>query len=222
MTDFLIERRYLDICKETNSCYLKGQGRCLVLVRLMPRPKETHIFSPPKIRTSSRKMQFAHKIAFLNVQSFTQARSKGCLLLYQIYPYICSYHLHGSSVEQAVAKNNVIFFNWQSKAWQFLQGRTPLLKKNLPAMQETWVRSLGWEDSLEKGKATHSSILTQRIPWTVQTMGSQRVGHDCATFTFTPFLKFLEESDFLDPGSSVQVKATPTQSFLFLFKFFYN
>ena len=39
--------------------------------------------------------------------------------------------------------------------------------KNLPAMWETWVRSLGWEDPLEKGKAAHSSILTWRIPWTV-------------------------------------------------------
>ena len=42
-----------------------------------------------------------------------------------------------------------------------------LLVKNLPAMQETWVRSLGWEDPLEKGKTTHSSILAWRIPWTV-------------------------------------------------------
>ena len=41
------------------------------------------------------------------------------------------------------------------------------LVKNLPAMQETWVLSLGWEDALEKGKATHSSILAWRIPWTV-------------------------------------------------------
>ena len=54
--------------------------------------------------------------------------------------------------------------------------------KNLPAMQETWVRSLGWEDPLEKGKATHSSILAWRIPWTeksdrLQSMGSQRVRH---------------------------------------------
>ena len=39
--------------------------------------------------------------------------------------------------------------------------------KNPPAMRETWVRSLDWEDPLEKGKATHSSILTWRIPWTV-------------------------------------------------------
>ena len=41
------------------------------------------------------------------------------------------------------------------------------LVKNLPVMPETWVRSLGWEDPLEKGKATHSSILAWRIPWTV-------------------------------------------------------
>ena len=41
------------------------------------------------------------------------------------------------------------------------------LVKNLPAMQETWVRSLGWEDPLENGTATHSSILAWRIPWTV-------------------------------------------------------
>ena len=52
------------------------------------------------------------------------------------------------------------------------------LVKNLPAVQETWVQSLGWEDPLEKGKATHSSILAWRIPWTIQSMGSQRVGHD--------------------------------------------
>ena len=52
------------------------------------------------------------------------------------------------------------------------------LVKNLPAMREIWVRSLGWEDPLEKGKATHSSTLTWRIPWTVQSVGLQRVGHD--------------------------------------------
>ena len=51
------------------------------------------------------------------------------------------------------------------------------LVKNLPAMQETPVRFLGWEDPLEKGKATHSSILAWRIPWTVQSLGSQRVRH---------------------------------------------
>ena len=55
--------------------------------------------------------------------------------------------------------------------------------KNLPAMRETWVQSLGWEDPLEESMATHASILARRIPWTEapggrQSMGSQRVGHD--------------------------------------------
>jgi hypothetical protein len=55
--------------------------------------------------------------------------------------------------------------------------------KPLPAMWETWVRSLGQEDPLEKEMAIHSSILAWRIPWTekpggLQSMGSQRVGHD--------------------------------------------
>jgi len=62
--------------------------------------------------------------------------------------------------------------------------------KNLPAMQETWVQSLSWEDPLKKGMATHSSILAWRIPWTeepggLQSMGLQRVGHDWATHTLT-------------------------------------
>ena len=53
----------------------------------------------------------------------------------------------------------------------------------LLAMQETWVRSLGWEDPLEKGVAIHSSILAWRIPWTeepggLQSVGSQRVRQD--------------------------------------------
>ena len=52
------------------------------------------------------------------------------------------------------------------------------LVKNPPAMRETWVQSLGWEDSLEKGNATHSSILAWRIPWTVEPMGLQTVGHN--------------------------------------------
>ena len=54
--------------------------------------------------------------------------------------------------------------------------------KNLPATQETWVQSLGWEHPLEKGMATHFSILAWRIPWTeepgrLQSMGLQRVKH---------------------------------------------
>ena len=55
------------------------------------------------------------------------------------------------------------------------------LVKNLPAMwetRETWVQSLGWEYPLEKGKDTQSNILAQRIPWTIQSMGSQKVRYD--------------------------------------------
>ena len=59
------------------------------------------------------------------------------------------------------------------------------LVKDPPAMWETWVWSPGWQDPLEKGKSTHSSILTWRLPWTIYSMGSQRVGHDWVTFTLT-------------------------------------
>ena len=62
--------------------------------------------------------------------------------------------------------------------------------KNLPGMQETWVRSLDWDDLLEKGMATHPRILAWRIPWTkkagrLQPMGSQRVRQNSVTNTFT-------------------------------------
>ena len=55
--------------------------------------------------------------------------------------------------------------------------------KNPPAMWETWVRSLGWEDPLKKGIATHSSVLAWKTPWTeepggLQSVGLQRVRHD--------------------------------------------
>ena len=61
--------------------------------------------------------------------------------------------------------------------------------KNPPAMQEAQVQSLGREDPLEKGMATHSSILAWKIPWTeepgrLQSMRPQRVGHNEETFTF--------------------------------------
>ena len=64
-------------------------------------------------------------------------------------------------------------------SWVFLVAQ---MVKNPPTMQETWVQSLGREDPLEKGTATHSSILAWRIPWTeepdgLQSMGLQRAGH---------------------------------------------
>ena len=72
--------------------------------------------------------------------------------------------------------------------FEFLIGETVFetmvaqLVRNQPAVWETWVQSLGWEDLLEKGMATHSSILSWRIPWTeesgrLQSKGLQTVGH---------------------------------------------
>ena len=63
-----------------------------------------------------------------------------------------------------------LLYSWASLVAQ--------LKKNPPAMWETWIRSLGWEDPLEMGKTIHSSILAWRIPRTVESLGLQRVGHD--------------------------------------------
>ena len=78
--------------------------------------------------------------------------------------------------------------NWASLVAQMV--------KNLPAMQETWVWSLGQEDPLEKGMATHSRINAWRIPWTeepdrLQFMGSQRVGHTWVTDTSTSIVNGL-------------------------------
>ena len=61
-------------------------------------------------------------------------------------------------------------YSWASLVAQLL--------KNPPTVLETWVQSQGWEDSLEKGKATYSSILAWRIPRTVLSTGLQRDGHD--------------------------------------------
>ena len=75
------------------------------------------------------------------------------------------------------------FFVWLTHYPLFGASLVAQMVKNLPAMQETWVRSLGWEHFLEKGiPASHSSILAWRIPWTeepgqLQPIGSQRVGH---------------------------------------------
>ena len=72
-------------------------------------------------------------------------------------------------------KGYLLQYSWASLVAQ--------LVKNLPAMWETWIQSLGWKDPLEKEIATHFSILAWKIPWTekpggLQSMESQRVGHD--------------------------------------------
>ena len=77
-----------------------------------------------------------------------------------------------------------------------------LLVKNLPEMQEIWVRSLGQEDSLKKGMGTHSGILTWRIPWTeepgrLQSTGSQRVRHDWVILTSSHFADLLHFVPFI-------------------------
>ena len=73
--------------------------------------------------------------------------------------------------------------NLKPRAYVFCASLVAQMIKNLPAMQETWVQSLGWEDPLEKGMVTHSSIFAWKIPWTeksgqLQSTGSQRVGHN--------------------------------------------
>ena len=89
------------------------------------------------------------------------------------------------------------------------------LVKNPCAMQETWVRSLGWEDPLEKGTATHSSILAWRIPGTEEpgglpSMGSPRVGHDWATslslFTFMHWRRKWQPTPAFLPRESPRTK----------------
>ena len=85
-----------------------------------------------------------------------------CVYIY-IYIYVCIYILSTTTVFRAAL--------------------VAQMAKNLPAMQETQVQSLGWKDPLEKGMTTHSSILAWRIPWTeepsgLQSMGLQRVGHN--------------------------------------------
>ena len=63
---------------------------------------------------------------------------------------------------------NPLQYSWASLLAQMV--------RNLPAMQETWVQSLGWEDPLEKGMATHSNVLVWRIPWTEEPGRLQFVG----------------------------------------------
>ena len=74
------------------------------------------------------------------------------------------------------------------------------LVKNPPAMWETWVRSLGWEDRPKKAKATHSSILAWRIPCTVYSMGSLRV-HMTERLPLSLFPKQTNKHVILSQGS---------------------
>ena len=69
--------------------------------------------------------------------------------------------------------------------------------KNPPIMQETWVRSLGWEDPLEKEMVTHSSILAWKIPWTEEPGGLQSTGSQRVRLTLLSFFSsFFSKADF--------------------------
>ena len=95
------------------------------------------------------------KVKF-NTLNFLE-KSDFCNLLQNILPLIVKQDLKGKSKE-IMAFENLLGASWTSLVAQMV--------KNPPAMQETWVRYLDWEDLLEKGKATHCSILAWRIPWT--------------------------------------------------------
>ena len=91
--------------------------------------------------------------------------------------------------------------------------------KNLPAMQETQVQSLGREDPLEKGMATHSTTLARRIPWTeepsgLQSMGSQRVR--CDWLTFSLWANVLAVCDRLQSDCPILLKWSASAYFLVL------
>ena len=88
--------------------------------------------------------------------------------------------------------------------------------KRLPAMWKTWVRSLGWEDLLEKEMTTHSSTLAWRIPWTeIQSTGLQRVGHNWATslsLSASPEVNYRSWHSSLTSGSANRFCRTWKQS----------
>ena len=97
--------------------------------------------------------RFITHLVFLNK---TEEVNLDLLLAIPFKSYYC---LYPKIMEVKIAIKKIIKILWASLvAW---------LVKNPPAMRETWVGSLGWEDPLDKGKATHSSILAWRIPWTL-------------------------------------------------------
>ena len=133
-----------------------------------------------------------------------RAFSKSCAWIFPLYLLRMNYCInHTQSLEEKVCNFlqqsfsygdhiplRIVKCTWKSWPLKFEASLVAQMVKNPPAVWETWVWSLGWGDPLEKGMATHSSILAWRIPWTqepgkVQSMGSQRVRHDWTTNTFT-------------------------------------
>ena len=105
----------------------------------------------------------------------------GCIH-HTLYRVCCSgLRLRGKEFGGVHKDRQFILLNLLNLAFYLAQ-----VVKNMPAMWETWVWSLGWKDPLKKGKTTHSSTVTQRIPWTekldsLQFIGLQRVGHGWVT-----------------------------------------
>ena len=107
----------------------------------------------------------------------------------------------GSIPESGRSPGEGIFYPLQY-SWASLVAE---LVKNPPAMWETWVRSLGWEDPLEKGKAAHSSILAWRIPWTEEPVayGVDIVRHDWTSTHAIDYGRNKKEASSLDSGENV-------------------
>ena len=109
-----------------------------------------------------------------------------CVCVYVCIHSVKYYHL---------SRGRLGFSTLMGRQHPFLVSLVAQMVKNLPAVQKTWVWSLGWEDPLEKGIATHSSIFAWRIPWTeepgrLQSVELQRVRHDWVINTF-PSLSYI-------------------------------
>ena len=103
-------------------------------------------------------------------------------------------------------------FNLSALAFMSMSSLVAQMVKNLPVIWKTRVQSLGWEDPLEKGMTTHSSILAWRIPWAeepgrLQSMGLQRVGHDWVANTKGGKQKGSKPSG--EPGSVILLSQRP-------------
>ena len=113
--------------------------------------------------------------------------------------------------------------NWvTSLSLSFLGSLVSEMVKNLLVMQETQVPSLGWEDALEKGMATHSSVPVWRIPWTeepggFQSIGSQRVSHNWVTNIFTFLFPFHTLLPFFVWGKKERERWELDYIFVFVF-----
>ena len=125
-------------------------------------------------------------------------------LLHLVLLYYCYYYQNTWDLpSQKVFKSTIQYCEFCAVQWASLVAQ---MVKNQPAIQETWVQSLGWENPLEKRMATHSSIFAWRIPWTeepggLQSMDSQRAGHNWVTNTHSTHAvqKILELTHLAHP-----------------------